>query len=615
MSDYFDLTVASVKPETAKAVTLTFEVPETLQEKFHVIPGQYLKLKTQISGDDVERFYSVCDFDDKHVQVGIKRVENGLFSNFACDNIHTGDVLSVQMPQGDFCLPDAAGLATAKRYCFVAAGSGITPNLAMIKYLLENQDNCEITLIYVNAKRADIMFFGVLEDLKNTHMGRFSIVHVITREPSAIEILSKRPDDETAGQIIDFFVGTKNLDHVYLCGPLPLIDTFRAAFIERGIGKKNIHMELFGVPDSQPKVTKPIAAVQPEAPFHSLSVTEVQTKTGSSVAITFAIPENLQKDFRPVAGQYIKLRANINGENVERFYSLCDFGDDFVQVGIKKVEGGKFSNYACDKIKAGQVIEVQAPQGDFCLPNEQQIASENRYFFVAAGSGITPSLAMIKVLLTEYDNIRITLLYVNSKRADIMFFSELEDLKNTHMGRLNIIHILTREPRGIPMLSKRPDAESAAMLIDGLVGTNLDHTFMCGPLPLIELFRNVLLERGVEKKRIHMELFGTPEAPKRSVVANTATTQSITVISQGVSQNIDIRPDQDVLEAALEGGISVPFACKGGVCATCKAKRLDGEAEMVLNYGLEDDDVERGMMLTCQTFVTSETAVFDFDVQ
>lgn len=349
--------------------------------------------------------------------------------------------------------------------------------------------------------------------------------------------------------------------------------------------------------------------------YHNLTVANVQPETSNAATITFRIPEALQDDFTPIAGQYIKLKAEINGEIVERFYSLCDFDEDYVQVGVKRVEGGKFSNYACEKIQAGDVIGVQAPQGEFHLPDAAQTAEDSHYFFVAAGSGITPSLAMIKALLATQPHLQVTLLYVNAKRADIMFFNELEDLKNTHLGKFSIIHVLTREPRGIEILSKRPDENSAGIIIDGLVGHDIDHTFMCGPLPLLDLFRNTLMARGIKKDCIHMELFGTPAAPKRKTTVKSDALQSIKVTSQGVTQTIDIRPDQDVLDAALNAGVSVPFACKGGVCATCKARRLDGEAEMVLNYGLEDDDVEQGMMLTCQTFVTSENASFDFDVQ
>lgn len=349
--------------------------------------------------------------------------------------------------------------------------------------------------------------------------------------------------------------------------------------------------------------------------FYNLTVAAVTPETAQSATIKFAVPESLRDAFRPIAGQYIKLKADIDGEAVERFYSLCDFGDDFVQVGVKRVVDGKFSNFACERICAGDVIAVQAPQGEFHLPDVAEIAGDKHYFFVAAGSGITPSLAMIKTLLATQPHLQVTLLYVNSKRADIMFFDELEDLKNAHLGKLSIIHVLTREPRGIEILSKRPDDTTAGQIIDGLVGHDIDHAFMCGPLPLIELFRTTLLERGLEKQCVHMELFGNNDARVRKSKPTVDAKQTIKVISEGVTQTIDIQPEQNVLEAALQGGVSVPFACKGGVCATCKAKRLDGDAEMVLNYGLEDDDIENGMMLTCQTFVTSETASFDFDVQ
>lgn len=614
-TDYYKLAIQEIEPQTEKAVTLTFNIPPELQQQFAVTPGQYIKLKTTIANQEEERFYSICNYSDNTIQVAIKRVEDGTFSNYACDNLRTNDMLSVQAPQGDYHLPDASEIAKTKRYCFIAAGSGITPNLAMIRYLLTQTEHTEVNLIYVNKRRSETMFFDEIEGLKNTYMKRFSVTYLMTREPSAIDILSKRPDLETAGKIVDQFIGAQSIDHIYLCGPLPLIDVFRNSFIDRGIAKKAIHMELFGTTSGKAKLTN--AEAISELPFHKLMVTEVSAQTANAKAITFSVPENLSKDFSVIAGQYIKLRANFHGETVERFYSISDFGKDFIQVGIKKVEDGLFSNYACDSINVGDVIDVQQPQGNFCLSNTEIISKEKRYFFVAAGSGITPNLAMIRTLLKQHHNIEINLLYINTKRADIMFFEELEELKNTHLGRLNIIYVLTREPRGISILSQRPDSQSAGMIIDGLVGRNIDQAFMCGPLALIELFRNALIERGIEKKRIHLELFGTQAAPVRKVTSESdgKDLKSITIINQGVEQKIKIRPDQDILDAALEAGIMVPYACKGGVCATCKAQCLDGKSEMVLNYGLEDDEVERGMVLTCQTYVTSETGTFDFDVQ
>ncbi len=350
--------------------------------------------------------------------------------------------------------------------------------------------------------------------------------------------------------------------------------------------------------------------------YYDLQVSAVKPETANAVTITFAIPEKLQEEFKVIPGQHVKLKATIEGEEVERFYSICDHGKDFVQVGIKRVAGGVFSNYACDHVKSGDVLGVQAPQGDFCLPSDEQIEREHRFFFLAAGSGITPNYAMLKYVLNNFDHTEVVLIYVNPRRADIMFFTELDNLKNKYINRFSVIHVVTREIRDLPMLAQRPDKDTVGPLIDGFVGTNIDHVYMCGPLPLIELFRETFIDKGLDKKRIHLELFGTPtEARAPRKVDASETDIMITIISKGVTQEIPIAEDQDVLDAAIAAGADVPFACKGGVCATCKAKKLDGEADMVLNYGLEDDDVARGMMLTCQTFVKSKKATFDFDVQ
>lgn len=352
--------------------------------------------------------------------------------------------------------------------------------------------------------------------------------------------------------------------------------------------------------------------------YYDLSVHKVKPETQNAVTVTFEIPEPLKETFQLTPGQHIKLKTEIDEQIVERFYSVCHYDHHSVQVGIKRVKGGLFSNFVCDTLKDGDVLSVQAPQGDFCLPSAEQIKQEQRFFFLAAGSGITPILAMINELLNTYSHTQVVLIYVNPTRKDIMFFNLLENLKNSYLNRLSIIHVLTREARDLPMLSQRPDTETTGQLIDGFVGVNIDRAYLCGPLPLIELFRNLFIEKGLDKRKVHMELFGTPDTQtsNASVVESAdGQTQQITIISQGSAQTVDILTGQNVLDAALESGANVPFACKGGVCATCKAKMLDGDGEMVINYGLEDDDVERGFVLTCQTHVTSETATFDFDVQ
>lgn len=350
--------------------------------------------------------------------------------------------------------------------------------------------------------------------------------------------------------------------------------------------------------------------------YYDLKIKSIKPETANAVTMTLAIPDELKGNFQLTPGQHIKLKTNINGEQVERFYSVCAYNTDSIQVGIKRVEEGVFSNHACEALHDGDTIAVQAPQGDFHLPTAEEIKQEEQFFFLAAGSGITPILAMINELLTNYKHTSVVLIYVNTMRKDIMFFKDLEDLKNTHMGRISIVHVLTREPRDLPMLSQRPDNAMANELIDSFVGTDIDHAYLCGPLPLIELFRNVLLEKGLNKKQIHLELFGTPDSQvvRRKVKRDSDAEQLVTVVTQGRSQTVLLESGQNVLDAALAAGADVPFACKGGVCATCKAKLVEGDAEMAVNYGLEDDEVEKGYVLTCQTFVKSDTALFDFDV-
>lgn len=218
--------------------------------------------------------------------------------------------------------------------------------------------------------------------------------------------------------------------------------------------------------------------------------------------------------------------------------------------------------------------------------------------------------------LLKHSDAEITLIYVNASQKDIMFFNELEALKNRYMSRISLVHVLTREPRDLPLLSARPEGERVAQLLDAFVGKeNPDHAYLCGPLPLIEQFRAAFLARGMSSKQVHLELFGTPSAQQNAKpVVHSADDLRITVISQGREQQVSVAQGQNILDAALEAGANVPFACKGGVCATCKAKMVEGEAEMLINYGLEEDEVAAGYVLTCQAHVKSATAVVDFDV-
>lgn len=349
--------------------------------------------------------------------------------------------------------------------------------------------------------------------------------------------------------------------------------------------------------------------------FHTLSVSQKKAQTAQAVTLTLHVPEALRAQFAIIPGQHVKLKTRIGGEEVERFYSVCAYGDDFVQVGIKRVQEGVFSSFACETLQAGDTLDVMPPQGDFCLPQGEALQASKNYCFLAAGSGITPVYAMIDYLLKHTDA-EMTLIYVNGSQKEIMFFAELEALKNLYMSRFSLVHVLTREPRDLPLLSARPEGERVGQLLDAFVDSkNLDHAYLCGPLPLIESFREAFLARGLDRKQVHMELFGTPTSQQTAKpVVHSADDLRITVISQGREQKVAVAAGQNILDAALQAGANVPFACKGGVCATCKAKLVEGKADMAVNYGLEDDEVAAGYILTCQAHVTSDSAIVDFDV-
>lgn len=349
--------------------------------------------------------------------------------------------------------------------------------------------------------------------------------------------------------------------------------------------------------------------------FYNLTVTKVKPETKEAITLTLGLEPEVEKKFVPKAGQYVKLRTIINNNVVERFYSICNFGKNFIQVGIKRMEGGVFSEYA-NNIPVGTVLSVSPPLGNFHIPDPKEMTANKNLYFVAAGGGITPILSMVREVLSNYEDTKVTLFFVNSTQKEIMFFKELEDLKNKYVARMSLAHIITREPGDIPLLSTRPTSENIPQLLQAFGGSqNPDFVYLCGPLPFMEAFREAFLTRGLDKNKIKMEYFGTSSAEKKkSTVKYSETDNLVTVIFQGRSQTVSVPDGQNVLAAALDAGADVPFACQGGVCATCKAKLVEGKAEMSLNYGLEDDQVEKGYFLTCQTTVQSPNAIFDFDM-
>jgi len=353
--------------------------------------------------------------------------------------------------------------------------------------------------------------------------------------------------------------------------------------------------------------------------FHSLKISNIHRSTPDSVVLTLAIPEALKGAFKFTQGQYITFKKEIAGEEIRRSYSLCSSPlDGEWKVAVKKIEAGRFSTFANDKLKAGEHLEVLPPNGKFyVLVDPTQPKS---YVAFAAGSGITPILSIIKTHLLAEPQSTFKLFYINKTASSIMLKEALEGLKNTFLERLEIFHFLTREERGIPLLDGRINQEKLATLFDKIIAKNTtDEYFICGPNEMIFLIKDYLQEIGVNKQKIHFELFNTdgiaPKQPKRAPsVSDQNLLSEITIQEGGKSIKFSIpRNSDNILDAALKQNADLPFACKGGVCCTCRAKLIEGEVEVLVNYGLEQEEIDNGFILTCQSIPTSEKVVVDFD--
>jgi len=355
--------------------------------------------------------------------------------------------------------------------------------------------------------------------------------------------------------------------------------------------------------------------------FHRLKVKEVKKQTFDCVSIEFAIPTELQEAFVFEQGQNITIRKTIGGEEIRRSYSICTAPfENKLSVAVKKVDDGKFSSYANTELKAGDELDVLPPTGKF--NSKLQAENKKQYLAFAAGSGITPVISIIKTTLHTEPQSSFTLVFGNRGRSSIIFFEELEALKNKYINRFNFINILSREKTDAPINSGRIDINKLTAL-DKLLGyTGVDEFFICGPEEMIFCIKDFLEQLGIEKKKIHFELFTTPgqkqEAVvnRQSAVGSGGPTSNITVKLDGRSFDFALGFDgETILDAALKQGADLPFACKGGVCCTCKAKLLEGEVEMEVNWGLEQEEVEQGFILTCQSHPVTEKVVVDFDIK
>jgi ring-1,2-phenylacetyl-CoA epoxidase subunit PaaE len=355
--------------------------------------------------------------------------------------------------------------------------------------------------------------------------------------------------------------------------------------------------------------------------FHPLTVKDIRQEAPGCVSVAFEIPQHLRETFSFTQGQNITLKTTINGEPVRRSYSVCTAPfENELRVAIKQVEGGMFSSFANTKLKKGDVLDVLPPAGKFYTA--LQPAQKKHYLAFAAGSGITPIISIIKTTLQTEPESRFTLVYGNRNRGSIIFFEELEQLKNRYMTRFNLVHVLSREKTDTPLHFGRINETKLAELQRVTGMEQADEVFLCGPEEMIFCAKDFLTARGVPVKKIHFELFTTSEQKKDKPVKKEAETETgpqsnITIKLDGreFSFNLSMNSELSVLEAALQQGSDLPYACKGGMCCTCKAKLLEGEVRMDVNYALDHEEVEQGYILTCQSHPKTDKLVVDFDVK
>ena len=356
------------------------------------------------------------------------------------------------------------------------------------------------------------------------------------------------------------------------------------------------------------------------AQFYTLKIQDIYKETSDCSVVTFEVPNNLISQFEFSPGQHLTLKADIDGEDVRRSYSLCSSPMDHqLKVAVKQIPGGKFSNYVNNSLKIGDSIEVMPPSGTFGVPPKPDEAKN--YLFFAAGSGITPILSMIKSHLTIEQNATCKLFYVNKTAKSIIFKEELEQLRNTFFGRLEIYYFLTKERRDIELFNGRFDDDKMKVLTKTFIDIpDTSEVFLCGPEQMVNYVSNYLITAGLPKELVHFELFVTGLSEEDIKRAERLAQQNVegievTIVDGGKEFVFTMTKDFDnILDAALNAGADLPFACKGGVCSTCKCQVKEGKVEMKINYALEDKEVAQNFVLSCQSVPTTEKVVVDFDV-
>jgi ring-1,2-phenylacetyl-CoA epoxidase subunit PaaE len=358
--------------------------------------------------------------------------------------------------------------------------------------------------------------------------------------------------------------------------------------------------------------------------FHPLTVQRITPEAAGSVAITLGIPTEARDTFRFEPGQFLTLRAEIDGQEVRRNYSISSPRSRLtrqgeLEIGIRPVEGGVFSNWATQGIRVGDTLAVMPPDGKFTVKKQRAL---HRVGF-AAGSGITPILSIAATTLEEQPHCKFTLVYGNRRMGSVMFNEALQDLKDRYPDRFTMIHVLSRQAQEVDLLQGRIDGAKVRSIVDALLpAASMDEVFVCGPQAMIEATEQALLAAGVPANRIYTERFASGPAVAAAVQANTdksrhapinADTVALTLVLDGKQHELALRPDEHVLDAALNAGLDLPYSCKAGVCCTCRCKVLEGQVTMDKNFTLDADEMAQGFVLSCQARAATHKLVMSFD--
>lgn len=360
--------------------------------------------------------------------------------------------------------------------------------------------------------------------------------------------------------------------------------------------------------------------------FYKLKIKDIQSVTPECKTLTFELPEEVKADFKFKPGQYLTLRDFIDGEEFRRNYSICSSPYDendrnCLTVAVKKVYKGRFSHHIHENYQVGDEVEVYPPLGNFIYSESPE--EKKNYVFIAAGSGITPVISMIKSILKNEKDSEIVLIYGNAQKTSVIFKDEIDRLKNKNMQRLSVFHVFSREKQEAEILNGRIDREKVHFFLHHIIPAyRVSEVFICGPEELMLTAKEVCIEAGIDSKNIHFELFNTErrvekdENISREAAGFQGVKNKVHVELDGDQFRLELQyPEQTVLDVALKNGLDLPYACRGGVCATCKCLLIEGEVDMDINYALEEDELEKGYILACQSHPRTEEVRVTFDVK